>query len=103
IPKPATTARLVKKLTPATRAEQPAPAPVVEPEQFEDVDVELPIVGAPEVVHSEPAATATARQPVAPTVTAPPSRQIRVLRPTAAALDAGIRPGERAPAPTPPP
>jgi translation initiation factor IF-2 len=33
----------------------------------------------------------------------PPSRQIRVLRPTAAALNAGIRPGERAPAPTPPP
>ena len=33
----------------------------------------------------------------------PPSRQVRVLRPTAAALNAGIRPGERAPAPTPPP
>src|SRR6185312_11989749 len=104
IPKPATTARLVKKLTPASRAEQPAAAPVAEPEQFEDADVELPIVGTPEVAHSEPAATATARQTVAPTVTAaPPSRQIRVLRPTAAALDAGIRPGERAPAPTPPP
>ena len=29
----------------------------------------------------------------------PPSRQVRVLRPTAAALNAGIRPGERAPAP----
>src|SRR6185437_14008649 len=32
-----------------------------------------------------------------------PSRQVRVLRPTAAALNAGIRPGERAPAPAPPP
>src|SRR5213078_162968 len=32
-----------------------------------------------------------------------PTRQVRVLRPTAAALDAGIRPGERAPAPIPPP
>src|SRR6185369_6772312 len=32
-----------------------------------------------------------------------PSRQVRVLRPTAAALNAGIRPGERAPAPPPPP
>src|SRR5215813_13621910 len=31
-PKPATTARLVKKLTPATRAEQPAPEVILEPE-----------------------------------------------------------------------
>src|SRR5207244_11354123 len=31
----------------------------------------------------------------------PLSRQVRVLRPTAAAISAGIRPGERAPAPTP--
>ncbi|MGB7922724.1 MAG: hypothetical protein WCF57_05710, partial [Pyrinomonadaceae bacterium] len=31
----------------------------------------------------------------------PPAHQIRVLRPTAAALDAGIRHGERAPAPVP--
>ena len=29
----------------------------------------------------------------------PPSRQVRVLRPTAAALNAGVRPGERAPSP----
>ena len=33
---------------------------------------------------------------------APTGRQVRVLRPTAAALNAGIRPGERAPAPPPP-
>ncbi len=34
---------------------------------------------------------------------AAPARQVRALRPTAAALDAGIRLGERAPAPIPPP
>src|SRR5213076_2958602 len=33
----------------------------------------------------------------APTPPVPPARQVRVLRPTAAALNAGIRPGERAP------
>src|SRR5205823_11535570 len=32
-----------------------------------------------------------------------PSRQVRVMRPTAAALNAGIRHGERAPAPAPSP
>src|SRR5204862_5270927 len=37
------------------------------------------------------------------TAPASTSRQVRVLRPTAAALNAGIRHGERAPAPTPPP
>ncbi len=41
--------------------------------------------------------------PPAPAQAPPPSRQVRVLRPTAAALNAGIRPGERAPAPPPPP
>ncbi|HEX8070661.1 MAG TPA: translation initiation factor IF-2, partial [Pyrinomonadaceae bacterium] len=37
--------------------------------------------------------------PVAP----PPAKQIRMLRPTAAAINAGVRPGERAPAPVAPP
>ena len=92
-----TTARLVKKLTPAARAEKPV-----------EVD-ELPVAEAPveeeleeiaELV-AEPATVSEAPEPkTMPTV---PSRQVRVLRPTAAALNAGIRPGERAPAPTPPP
>jgi translation initiation factor IF-2 len=95
-----TTARLVKKLTPATRAEQPTevisepPPEVVEP-PAEPQEEEQPV-----------AATEAPAPPVTPQVkpAAPgPSRQIRVLRPTAAALNAGIRPGERAPVPIPPP
>ena len=99
-PKP-TTARLVKKLTPATRVEPPAeviaePAPIVaEPE-----------ISAPEAIAAEPAVSVEEMTPQAEATEAArpapvPSRQVRVLRPTAAALNAGIRPGERAPAPLP--
>jgi translation initiation factor IF-2 len=56
-------------------------------------EAEMP---APPAVEAAPAVT-VAPEPVAPV----PSRQVRVLRPTAAALNAGIRPGERAPAPPP--
>ncbi len=94
-------ARVIKKLTPAMRAEQPVvPAEAAIP-------VEVPL--EPEIVDIEPeteAATDGAAIPAtapAGTVTAPPSRQVRVLRPTVAALNAGIRPGERAPAPVAPP
>ena len=103
--------RLVKKLAPATRAE----APVIE-EVAPPAEVELPPVAEPPVVEevikapevlaptngAEVSVTpvpAPAPRPAPP----PPSRQVRVLRPTAAALNAGIRPGERAPAPAPPP
>ncbi len=101
-PKAPTTARLVKKLTPATRAEQP-PEVISEPEPevvqtIPEPEVEeQPIVAATEAPAHVPAPEV---KPAPPTV---PSRQIRVLRPTAAALNAGIRPGERAPVPTPPP
>jgi translation initiation factor IF-2 len=95
------TARLLKKLTPAARAEQPAaPAgsPVL-PLPVEEEDVPEEVVAAPTVV--EPTQPTT---PPEVTKSMPaPSRQVRVLRPTAAALNAGIRPGERAPVPTPPP
>jgi translation initiation factor IF-2 len=102
-PKPAP-ARLIKRLTPAARAEHPptitATAPPVE------VPVEEPVI----VEESEPEPVAAASNHSHSVVTEPPkssppppSRQVRVLRPTAAALNAGIRPGERAPAPTPPP
>src|SRR6185312_11305751 len=47
---------------------------------------------APEVVTAGPAASI-----------APPAHQVRVLHPTVAALNAGIRPGERAPTPVAPP
>ena len=99
-------ARLIKKLTPAARAEAPAKevseATVAPPE---------PRLETPPVVHHEPVAAIETSAPSngveikthAPQPPPPPSRQVRVLRPTAAALNAGIRPGERAPAPTPPP
>src|SRR4029434_8998702 len=98
VPKPLTPARLVKKLTPAARAERPAEivAEAAVAEQGEEVELEQPeeIVDVPDTQLETPEIRST---PVAP------SRQVRVLRPTAAALNAGIRPGERAPAPTPPP
>ena len=75
--------RVIKKLAPAVRAPEPeAPAPAAPPE----VEVAEPIAAEP-----------TPAPPPAP----PPGRQVRVLRPTAAALSQGIRPGERAPAPPP--
>jgi len=106
-------ARLVKKLTPAARAEAPAPevveAPVVEPPPAPaETPVFLePVAAVP--IEATPAPTngvevkAPAPAPVAPPAPPPPARQVRVMRPTAAALNAGIRPGERAPAPPPPP
>jgi translation initiation factor IF-2 len=81
--KPATT---VRKL--AARAEKPLP---VEAAPIEDIPVEVETAaaedGSPALAESAPA----------------PSRQVRVMRPTAAALNAGIRHGERAPAPAPSP
>jgi translation initiation factor IF-2 len=110
-------ARLVKKLTPAARAEAPTPevieTPIVEPQP---APAEPPVVQEPPTIAPIEATTAApsngvevkAPAPVAtpaptPPPPPPPSRQVRVLRPTAAALNAGIRPGERAPAPPPPP
>jgi translation initiation factor IF-2 len=109
--------RQVKILTPATRAERPtvaaaeAPAPAPQPAMEEAQPpapalAEIPstteaVVSAPveEIIEAPPAAAppASVTQPPAP------SRQVRVLRPTAAALNAGVRIGERAPAPVPPP
>jgi len=97
--KPATTAKLLRKLAPAARAEQPASVsgsqatPAIEPAvEIEDTNGNV----APSA-----AAETDAAPPSAPTegAPAPPSRQVRVLRPTAAAINAGVRPGERAPSP----
>jgi translation initiation factor IF-2 len=105
-------ARLVKKLTPAVRAEAPAPEvlemPVVhgEPMPAAPPVVQEPVAATP-VEASAPPTNGVEIRTQAPATAAPlpppPSRQVRVLRPTAAALNAGIRPGERAPAPAPPP
>jgi translation initiation factor IF-2 len=84
--------RVVRKLSPALRAEKPAEpeAAPLPPETFEP---EL----TPTLQTTEEAPAASAK--VEPMLV--PSRQVRVLRPTAAALNAGIRHGERAPAPPP--
>jgi translation initiation factor IF-2 len=105
-PKQQPVTKLVKKLTPAVRAEAPPVEEVIEPLPAPPV-VEVEAVAEPEVIVEEPVVQAP--EVLAPTngaeqKTVPvPSRQVRVLRPTAAALNAGIRPGERAPMPTPPP
>ena len=108
-PKPAPPTKLVKRLTPAVRAEAPAPqvaeqAPVVEVEPEPETLV-MQEAAAPAVETSVAPTVPTNGAPEVRPAPAPvaPSRQVRVLRPTAAALNAGIRPGERAPVPTPPP
>jgi translation initiation factor IF-2 len=89
-PAPAAPAQVVRRLAPAARAVKPAP----EEAAVEDVPAE---------VAADPEVEAPAPAPLAPAEPPPPTgRQVRVLRPTAAALNAGIRPGERAPAPPPP-
>jgi translation initiation factor IF-2 len=86
---------VVRKLSPALRAEKPAePEAFVAPLEIPEEEA-APEISAAEVAPEE----STEVKPVTP----PPSRQVRVLRPTAAALNAGIRHGERAPAPPPPP
>src|SRR5262245_32394040 len=103
--------RLVKKLAPAARAEAPVvePPPLPPPTVVEAVPAtEVPVIEEPVKAPEVPAPTNGAEvprvtPPPAPAPPPPPSRQVRVLRPTAAALNAGIRPGERAPAPAPPP
>jgi translation initiation factor IF-2 len=89
---PQAPAQVVRRLAPAVRVVKPelTPPPISEP-------VEPAPIVAPPPVEAEPAEA----PPVAPTRAVPPARQVRVLRPTAAALNAGIRPGERAPAPPP--
>ena len=87
-----TPARVIRKLSPAARAEKPA---ALEPVT---ATVEPP---APESVSSPESSEAVASAPTPLESSPAPSRQVRVLRPTAAALNAGIRPGERAPAPAP--
>jgi translation initiation factor IF-2 len=99
--KPATTPTTAKlrKLTPAVRAEQPeaeiiepAPAALEASLEIEATNGSSAEAAALETELPEPVATSTATTP-------PPARQVRVLRPTVAAMNAGIRPGERAPTP----
>lgn len=109
-PKQPIPARLVKKLTPAARAEAPArevveaPAAEAEPAPEPPVVQESPLAAPIEATRASTNGVEVKTPAAAPPPPTPaPSRQVRVLRPTAAALNAGIRPGERAPAPAPPP
>src|SRR4051812_10547082 len=88
---PTAPAQVVRRLAPAARAVKPA------------VEEETVLEAPPAEISAEPEVEApAAAAPVAVEPVAPRGRQVRVLRPTAAALNAGIRPGERAPAPPPP-
>jgi translation initiation factor IF-2 len=90
---PATPTHVVRKLSPAARAEKPA-----SPEPIASAPEQIPAeAAAPPASISAPGVAVTARVEAAPV----PSRQVRVLRPTAAALNAGVRLGERAPEPPP--
>jgi translation initiation factor IF-2 len=89
MPASPTVRKVLRKLPPAVRAEAPATPGVAPPPIPED--------------HREVVAASSEVASPAPEPIQPPARQVRVLRPTAAALSAGIRPGERAPAPEVPP
>jgi translation initiation factor IF-2 len=108
--KPATTARLLRKLPPAVRAEPPDAAHAEQPSAVEapiesgSTEAVIAESAAPETTSIAPDTSGVSAVSAAPgSVAAPPSRQVRVLRPTMAALNAGIRPGERAPSPVVPP
>ncbi len=105
VSKQPTTARLVKKLAPATRAEQPPPETAAPSAATDEASVEIEYAGSPaEPGLSEANVAASVAPATAPATVVPlPSRQVRVLRPTVAALNAGIRLGERAPSPVVPP
>jgi translation initiation factor IF-2 len=110
------TARLVKRLAPAARAEHPtppeqtessaaaqAPAPIEQDEAQSQMTLEATAV-APELEQA-PMAAAPMPPPneevTLPSIP-PPGRQIRALKLTDAALRAGLQPGQRAPAPIAP-
>jgi translation initiation factor IF-2 len=94
--RPVVATKLLKKLPPAVRAEAPSAPPAgIEPTLAPE-----PISEQPDEETSDSAALAATSTEPAKT---PGAHQIRVMRPTAAALNAGIRPGERAPMPVPPP
>src|SRR5712691_730304 len=82
--RPATT---VRKLSPAARAEKPLAVEAAPPPEHAPVEV---------------VASSTEAGSPASTESVPPPSRVRVMRPTAAALNAGIRHGERAPAPAAP-
>jgi translation initiation factor IF-2 len=77
--------------------EQPAPMSAAGPAVSEPTTSTMTTTPAPPMTQ-QPEATRTSSSSVPP-MPAGPSRQVRVLRPTAAALNEGIKPGERVNAP----
>ncbi len=94
--RPVVATKLLKKLPPATRAEAPEPAEA-------DFEPPLPEIADEEEAPAVAASSAPSLSSAEPAKVPGTSHQIRVMRPTAAALNAGIRPGERAPTPIPQP
>lgn len=104
IPKPLTSARLMKKLPPATRAEQPAsPVTGTETATIPELSAEVEDLEANAIQAPSLDAEFVGAVTESPKSEPGSSRSIRVMRPTAAALNAGVRPGERAPTPIVPP
>ena len=107
VAKPASTSKLLRKLPPAVRAEQPVAeagtpvAPIVEP----SVEIEETNGSSADAMVSEPGASpaAVSSASTGTVATVPPPSRVRMMRPTEAALSAGIRHGERAPSPIAPP
>ncbi|MFN2483217.1 MAG: translation initiation factor IF-2 [Pyrinomonadaceae bacterium] len=97
-------ARLVKKLPPAQRAEPPSAASQTQAEIAEPPAAQYEETGAVEAdlqssatAPTEESSADNGAEQTSPEVSA--ARQVRVLRPTQAALNAGIKHGERAPVP----
>jgi translation initiation factor IF-2 len=126
--RPMPSPRVVKILTPATRAERPAIStgaaaqqqPALDTTDSDETPQEQPIEAqqqpAPAAVseaveaaaeeqqnvpQQQQAAVVTTPEASLPVAPPPPSRQVRVLRPTTAALEQGVVHGARAPAPVP--
>jgi translation initiation factor IF-2 len=98
--KPATTSKLLRKLPPAVRAEAPTAPTGAQPATVSEAPAESETAEDAALEASAPETSAPAPTSATPAgIAAPPSRQVRVLRPTVAALNAGIRPGDRAPTP----
>jgi translation initiation factor IF-2 len=102
-PKQPSTARLVRKLPPAARAEQPSTPTEAAGTQPEPAEALPGRATEPGALGGKVVSAADSSLAGVAATAPPPSRQVRVLRPTVAALNAGIRPGERAPAPALPP
>jgi translation initiation factor IF-2 len=102
--------RIVKKLAPAARAEQPAEVKAPEAEAISE-ELIAPIETEPEieelapVEENMPITVAPVEKAPEPVKSGPVNniRQIKILRPTAAALSQGIRQGDRVPVPQPAP